>query len=480
MQSTNIVYVCSPDWSDQLIVSMYSLFKSGTTFDKVIVYCIGSPPPSWVFADPRVEIRERESRPEAEILRGRKVLRQQGLSLPQRIRPHGVSGRRYHRSQAHRFDLAAEAMRMSSPDSPSRVFEPTWSASLWDDVQKKVGGTAGYPYFNSGCLVFQNGAHRKLEKTWPDLISSLGRGIPVFANALHEKGTRLTEQLALSLAMGVHNLSYSLMSPKRPYLSLVRGGLQELDRPPYLGPAISGIHRQHGAERRHGVQRRTEEGLTCLTPNPLTMSMPPIDARALAQTGADALRRGDARTARALFERIIAAGQADTSVCLGLTYACRRLDDKAGALAAVDRALEREPRNLRVLILKADCMADIGDARGASSFYQFAVKIAPPADQMPVDLRDELQPGAGDVRALRRGVRSVPRGPAGPRGPRRGSVRRPIQALARHSAGSGRRSITSSRASSISRSCPRFSSTTGTPSRGSTRSKPRRRTSAPS
>ncbi len=118
--------------------------------------------------------------------------------------------------------------------------------------------------------------------------------------------------------------------------------------------------------------------------------MPSIDARALAQTGADALRRGDARTARALFERIIAAGQADTSVCLGLTYACRRLGDKAGALAAVDRALEREPRNLRVVILKADCMADIGDARGASAFYQFAVKIAPPPDQMPVDLRDEF------------------------------------------------------------------------------------------
>lgn len=119
--------------------------------------------------------------------------------------------------------------------------------------------------------------------------------------------------------------------------------------------------------------------------------MPPIDARAVAQAGADALRKGDARTARALFEQIVAAGQADTSVCLGLTYACRRLGDKAGALAAVDKALEREPRNLRVVILKADCMADVGDARGASSFYQFAVKIAPPAEQMPADLRDELR-----------------------------------------------------------------------------------------
>src|SRR6266536_6516537 len=48
------------------------------------------------------------------------------------------------------------------------------------------------------------------------------------------------------------------------------------------------------------------------------MSLPPVDARALAQSGADALRRGDARMARESFERIVAAGQADVSVCLAL------------------------------------------------------------------------------------------------------------------------------------------------------------------
>jgi aspartyl/asparaginyl beta-hydroxylase (cupin superfamily) len=120
------------------------------------------------------------------------------------------------------------------------------------------------------------------------------------------------------------------------------------------------------------------------------MPTPPLDARALAQSGADALRRGDARTARELFERIIAARQADVSVCLGLAYACRRLDDKAAALAAVDTALALEPRNLRALILKGDYLADLGDARGASSFYQFAIRIAPPPSEMPAALRDEL------------------------------------------------------------------------------------------
>ncbi len=212
MQSTDIVYVCSPDWSDQLIVSMYSLLKSGTTFDRIIVYCIGRRPQSWVFKDPRVEIRERESRPEAAILvEGRFYVNKVYLCESESERTVFLDADTVVRKP---IDLiwsrsnADVAARLAA-----RVFEPTWSKSVWNDVQKRVGCKEGYPYFNCGCVVFQNGAHRKLEKTWPDLICSLGRGVPVFASAVHEKGTRVTEQLALSLAMGVHNLSYSLMSP---------------------------------------------------------------------------------------------------------------------------------------------------------------------------------------------------------------------------------------------------------------------------
>jgi aspartyl/asparaginyl beta-hydroxylase (cupin superfamily) len=120
------------------------------------------------------------------------------------------------------------------------------------------------------------------------------------------------------------------------------------------------------------------------------MSIPPVDARALAQSGVDALRRGDARTARESFERIVSAGQADASSWIGLAYACRRLDDKAGAMVAVDKALSLEPRNLRALMFKADQLAELGDERGASSFYQFAIRSAPPANEMPAALRDEL------------------------------------------------------------------------------------------
>ena len=120
------------------------------------------------------------------------------------------------------------------------------------------------------------------------------------------------------------------------------------------------------------------------------MQTPPIDARALAQSGVEALRRGDPHKARESFERVLAAGLADATTCLGLAYACRSLKEYSAAHAAIDKALALEPRNPRALILKADHLAAEGDERAASSFYLAAIKAAPPADQLPLELRQEL------------------------------------------------------------------------------------------
>jgi aspartyl/asparaginyl beta-hydroxylase (cupin superfamily) len=124
--------------------------------------------------------------------------------------------------------------------------------------------------------------------------------------------------------------------------------------------------------------------------DPAMPTMSPLDARALVQSGIDALRRGDARRAHELFERIVAAGVADVETWLGLAHACRGMKEYAAAHAAVDKALAVEPRNLRALILKGDHLAAEGDERAAASFYVAAIKASPPPDQLPADLRHEL------------------------------------------------------------------------------------------
>jgi hypothetical protein len=57
----------------------------------------------------------------------------------------------------------------------------------------------------------------------------------------------------------------------------------------------------------------------------------------------------------------------------------------------IDRVLAAEPRNVRALILKADHLANAGDARSASSFYLAALRAAGPAQQVPRELVPDLQ-----------------------------------------------------------------------------------------
>lgn len=116
----------------------------------------------------------------------------------------------------------------------------------------------------------------------------------------------------------------------------------------------------------------------------------PINARALGKSGMEALRRGDAHTARAAFEEILAAGKADASIFLALAYACRSLEDSEAAMRAIDKVLSMEPQNLRALIFKADQLHAVEDARGAAAYYRAAVKSAPPNASLPPDLRDQV------------------------------------------------------------------------------------------
>jgi aspartate beta-hydroxylase len=122
-----------------------------------------------------------------------------------------------------------------------------------------------------------------------------------------------------------------------------------------------------------------------------TTSPIPINARALAEAGINALRSGDAHRARQLFEQIVAAGAADASAFLGLAYACRRLNDEPATAAALDKVLSLEPQNLRALIFKADHLAAAGDERAAVSFYLAAVRgAAASTDSLPSDLQNEV------------------------------------------------------------------------------------------
>lgn len=102
-----------------------------------------------------------------------------------------------------------------------------------------------------------------------------------------------------------------------------------------------------------------------------------------------ALRAGDAARARAILESMEAAGQGDANVCYGLAVACLALKDHPAKLAALDRLLALDPRNMRALIMKGDHFAEAGDDRAASAFYGEALAVAP--NPLPPDLLSEAR-----------------------------------------------------------------------------------------
>jgi len=109
-----------------------------------------------------------------------------------------------------------------------------------------------------------------------------------------------------------------------------------------------------------------------------------------ARAGLGALRSGDAAAARDFLVRAVEAGRADAQVLFGLAQACRRLADARGAGLALDRLLRAEPQNLTALIQRGDLYADAGDTRAAASFYQVALRVAPPRPQLAAAMVQEL------------------------------------------------------------------------------------------
>jgi len=101
------------------------------------------------------------------------------------------------------------------------------------------------------------------------------------------------------------------------------------------------------------------------------------DAQSLLRAGAAALARGEAVHARESFARCTAMDAANVAAWLGRARADAALGDDHAALAAIDAALAREPRNWQALVMKADCFLRRGDERAAATFYAAGVRQAP-------------------------------------------------------------------------------------------------------
>jgi len=89
--------------------------------------------------------------------------------------------------------------------------------------------------------------------------------------------------------------------------------------------------------------------------------------------GGHMMRSGDARRARALYERAIALDGGSKILWLNLATACRSLGDKKAEGVALEKALGVEPRYVPALLQKAELMERLDNPKAAATVYQAAL-----------------------------------------------------------------------------------------------------------
>ena len=104
-----------------------------------------------------------------------------------------------------------------------------------------------------------------------------------------------------------------------------------------------------------------------------------------------ALRAGDGSTARARFLEIVEAGKADADVWLAVALSEQQLGDHGAAHRAIDHALAMDSKNLRALLIKADCLQKEGQKRAASVYYRTVAGMVPDLNAAPPDVAQEVR-----------------------------------------------------------------------------------------
>ncbi len=194
---TEIVYVCSPDRARQLFISLGTLFRSGSLFDRVIIFCIGHRPPTWKISDPRIIVKQ--------------VTPQFGTYF------HGNKIYVCTRAASRVVFLDADTLILRPLDlvwqgqdadilaRVGKAYEnPCWNQRIWEETFDSVNSRV-VPMYNAGFLVFQNQAQVRIHGYWKEFIQ----------NYLSQqwrapwKDSRMYEQWALALAVGKARLRHS-------------------------------------------------------------------------------------------------------------------------------------------------------------------------------------------------------------------------------------------------------------------------------
>ena len=124
------------------------------------------------------------------------------------------------------------------------------------------------------------------------------------------------------------------------------------------------------------------------------MQQPVQQAAAANSEGMNALRRGDFRAAAKSFERAVAADPASGALLRNLASAHRGAGDDQAELAALDRALDIDRRDLVAWMRKAELHQRLGQKGEAFEAWNAALALAEPLRPWSGPMAESLDQGA--------------------------------------------------------------------------------------
>jgi aspartate beta-hydroxylase len=116
----------------------------------------------------------------------------------------------------------------------------------------------------------------------------------------------------------------------------------------------------------------------------------PADVAAVQQHIRQALAAGDLAAAQAAFEALVGLRPRDPGAWLNLAGLRRQRNDLDGAVAAVRRALEIEPRHFHALLMHASLLERAAGPRAAGPAYAIALVQAPPDEELDAPTRQTV------------------------------------------------------------------------------------------
>jgi hypothetical protein len=201
-RDVEVVYVVSPDRQAQLFRSLGSLFSSGTHFDLVRICCIGMRPPGWCFTDRRVSV---------EVL-------------------NPLFGEYFYGNKLYLCETVARTVVFLDADTVvlgplemlwrgvnadffarpgSSMTLPAWKREVWHNLFREIDRDP-IPMFNTGVLVFKNGAHLRVRASWR---ASLLRFLDAELPWPYPDG-RQFEQWSLAMALAQEQIPFAELRSK--------------------------------------------------------------------------------------------------------------------------------------------------------------------------------------------------------------------------------------------------------------------------